>query len=549
MTLRFATSRLVRGSAGGVGRKRISPFPEKPYFPMLSYAVSRYYRYLGTNSSSEDRVTLGENVPAPPMVYIAGEEMTHYASQLIVEKWIKPYFDTSKWETFDLSCKARDESNDKVLHDAVAAGARIGAIFKEPTITPSALQVEEFGLTKAFGSPNGAMRRGWNGITISRDTIHIKGIELGYKNQVLFERHAVGGEYGAGWDKVGKGTLLTTYLPQDGSPPFVVDKRDLTDDNNVVVVYHNPYDNVKELAHIFFQRCLEHKVTPYVVTKKTVFKWQEGFWATMKEIFDKDYKDDFLQLGLLERSGNELTHLISDAATMQLIRWTDGGFGMAAHNYDGDMLTDQIAQVHRSPGFITSNLVGRSAEGNLIKEFEASHGTVSDLWQDHLAGKETSLNPLGMVEAMIGAMQHAATLDVEKNPGDAEKLSVKLKIFNYTETLREAMHNTFRYGQGTRDMSGPSGFTTEDFIDKVGWRLDRYLKAQDEEAPPPQLAEPSRKYRRNHDVDVEAVNKMFQKYDTDGDGQISFTEFEDMMIHLNLAPKTQPEKDSTKPDV
>ena len=38
------------------------------------------------------------------------------------------------------------------------------------------------------------MRRGWNGITISRDTIHIEGMELGYKRPVLFERHAVGGE-------------------------------------------------------------------------------------------------------------------------------------------------------------------------------------------------------------------------------------------------------------------------------------------------------------------------------------------------------------------
>lgn len=73
-------------------------------------------------------------------------------------------------------------------------------------------------------------------------------------------------------------------------------------------------------------------------------------------------------------------------------------------------VTDQIAQVHRSPGFITSNLVGTSADGSLIKEFEASHGTVSDLWNDHLAGRETSLNPLGLVEAIMGAMQHAAVL-------------------------------------------------------------------------------------------------------------------------------------------
>ena len=36
-----------------------------------------------------------------------------------------------------------------------------------------------------------------------KDTIHIPGIELGFKRPVLFERHAVGGEYGAGWKKAG----------------------------------------------------------------------------------------------------------------------------------------------------------------------------------------------------------------------------------------------------------------------------------------------------------------------------------------------------------
>lgn len=492
---------------------------------------------MSSESDLNDSLSLtGPKVKSPAMVYISGEEMTHYVSNLIVEKWIEPYFDTSGWERYDLSCKARDESNDQVLKDAVEAGSRIGAIFKEPTITPTAVQVEEMGLSKPFGSPNGAMRRGWNGITISRDTIHIEGIDLGYKKPVFFERHAVGGEYGAGYSEVGSGTLLTTYMPDDGSAPFVVDKRDLTDKQNAVVVYHNPYDNTVALAHLFFKRCLAANVTPYIVTKKTVFKWQEPFWANMLQVFDEHYKEDFVKAGLMEECGGELQHLISDAATMKLIRWTGGGFGMAAHNYDGDMLTDQIAQVHRSPGFITSNLVGKAADGSLIKEFEASHGTVTDLWHDHLAGKETSFNPLGMAEAMIGAMEHSATLDAEKHPDDHTKQEAKAKIFNYCTTLRTAMHNTFRYGQGTRDMSGPSGYTTEDFVDKVAWRLNRYLAQQTDETPPPKLREPSRKLRRNYDVDLKAVHDIFTQFDANQDGSIDLEEFADLLVHMNLAP-------------
>merc|ERR1719230_1164949 len=177
-------------------------------------------------------------------------------------------------------------------------------------------------------------------------------------------------------------------------------------------------------------RCLAAGIVPYVVTKKTVFKWQEGFWQKMKAVFDADYKDKFLAAGLLKGTGNDLQHLISDAATMQIIRWTGGGFGMACHNYDGDMLTDEVAQVHRSPGFITSNLIGKRDDGTLIKEFEASHGTVADLWHAHLRGEETSMNPLGMAVALLGAMDHSAAL---------AKVNQEA-VMEYTTKLRAVMH-------------------------------------------------------------------------------------------------------------
>jgi isocitrate dehydrogenase len=348
----------------------------------------------------------------------------------------------------------------QVLHDAVESGKRIGAIFKEPTVTPTEVQKIKLGLKKTWGSPNGAMRRGWNGITISRDTIHIDGLQLGFKKPVLFERHAVGGEYQAGYKTVGAGTVETVFTGKDGKK-LVVDSRDLHNADNAVVTYHNPLDNVTDLAHIFFARCLEAKIVPYVVTKKTVFKWQEGFWAKMKAVFDEHYYEDFKKAGILDKCGGELQHLISDAATMQIIRWTGGGFGMAAHNYDGDMLTDEIAQIHRSPGFITSNLVGKNDDGTLIKEFEASHGTVADMWEAHLQGKETSLNPLGLVEALIGAVDHS--VDLAGGPDD-------LKAF--TAKIRSSIHTCFTNGLGTRDLCGPSGLTTEQFVDAVGMMLE-----------------------------------------------------------------------------
>jgi len=86
------------------------------------------------------------------------------------------------------------------------------------------------------------------------------------------------------------------------------------------------------MADIFFERCLLHQVTPYVVTKKTVFKWQEEFWFIMKTVFDQKWRERFQEQHLLDRHKGQLPHLISDNATMQILRWNEGGFGLAMHN-------------------------------------------------------------------------------------------------------------------------------------------------------------------------------------------------------------------------
>lgn len=236
-------------------------------------------------------------------------------------------------------------------------------------------------------------------------------------------------------------------------------------------------------------------------------------------------------------------HLISDAATMQIIRWTKGGFGMAAHNYDGDMLTDEIAQVHRSPGFITSNLIGKREDGVLIKEFEASHGTVADLWQMHLDGKETSMNPLGMIEALMGAMNHSARL-LQESCGDKDPTAKKTAedLLLFTSDLRKALHNTFRYGQGTRDMSGAEGLTTERFVDKVAWRLGRYVASHYDDVEQPRVITPARSNRRNYNIDTVKLKALFDECDIDRDGSINLKELEAMLVKLGVAPLVDPLK-------
>ena len=46
---------------------------------------------------------------------LTGEEMTHYTMNLILDAWIRPHIDIEHWKFYDLSCAARDATNDKVL--------------------------------------------------------------------------------------------------------------------------------------------------------------------------------------------------------------------------------------------------------------------------------------------------------------------------------------------------------------------------------------------------------------------------------------------------
>ena len=78
-----------------------------------------------------------------------------------------------------------------------------------------------------------------------------------------------------------------------------------------------------------------------------------------------------------------------------------------------------------------------------------------------LAGKETSLNPLGLVEALIGAIQHSVAL-----------ASGPTELHEFATKIRTCIHLAFNNGLGTRDLQGPEGLTTEQFCDAIAEMLN-----------------------------------------------------------------------------
>ncbi|MCB2081880.1 MAG: hypothetical protein H6908_00975 [Hyphomicrobiales bacterium] len=402
---------------------------------------------------------ISRKIEATPLVWLKGDEMTRYIMEMVHAKWITPFVDTSRWQYYDLGIKNRDATNDEVLYEAVKAGKEVCAIFKDATITPSGDQVKEMGLSRAFGSPNKVIRQEWQGISISRDTVALPGVPLGYKKPVLFDRYPQGGLYNSSFYFATKpGKVVTTFIPDDTGTPEVVDERQ-TSGKEVVVNFTTPIEPMKPFARNFFRRALDAKTPAYLVTKKTAFKYQEAYWNEFKTLFDEEYAEKFTRAGL-----PPLAHILTDAATIYLNNWRDGGFAFAAPNYEGDTLTDQLGAVHGSPALVTSILTGiSSVDGRIIKEYEAIHGTGHTDWLDHQEGRRTSFNPLGLANALWGAMDHSATL-YESPMADEQR--------QFTRISRQVVERVVQKGTVTRDIARMFGddrpyVSTEEFIEAI----------------------------------------------------------------------------------
>jgi len=157
-------------------------------------------------------------------------------------------------------------------------------------------------------------------------------------------------------------------------------------------------------------------------------------------------------------------HRLIDDMVACAIKW-NGNYVWACKNYDGDVLSDHVAQGFGSLGMMSSVLM--SPDGQII-ESEAAHGTVTRHYRLHQQGKETSTNPIASIFAWTRGLAHRGKLDNNQ------------ELIDFSLMLEKVCIDTVESGSMTKDLAiliGPSSkyMTTNQFLDELDGRLKKNL--------------------------------------------------------------------------
>ncbi len=367
-----------------------------------------------------------------PIVEIDGDEMTRIIWRQIKDELLAPYLEL-KVEYYDLGLKNRDETRDQITVDAANAIKRLGVGVKCATITPNAQRVKEYDLHEMWKSPNGTIRAILDG-TVFRAPIlidSIKPVVRNWKKPITIARHAYGDVYRATEYRVPeKGRAELTFTGENGAS-FRQTVYDF-ECPGVLQAMYNKDSSIRSFAHSCFQYAISTKQDLWFSAKDTISKkYDHCFKDIFAEIFEADYKARFEELGLT------YFYTLIDDAVARVIR-SEGGFIWACKNYDGDVMSDMVSTAFGSLAMMTSVLV--SPDG--CYEYEAAHGTVTKHYYKHLAGEETSTNPMAMIFAWSGAIKKRGELD-----GLPE-------LTAFGERLEKAAIRTLLDGVMTKDLVG-----------------------------------------------------------------------------------------------
>ena len=391
-----------------------------------------------------------------PVVEINGDEMARVMWEKIKKQLILPYLDIKLLE-YDLGIKNRDKTNDKVTTEAGKAIKENNVGVKCATITPDDKRVKEFNLKKKYPSPNGTIRNILNG-TIFREPIIIEKIPRFIKHwseSVVIARHAFGDIYKSQEIKIKKKGKLLLKFESDDKKTLIEKEVCKFNSSGVGLSYFNNNKSIEDFAYSCFNFGLDRKMPVYLSTKNTIL---QSYDESFKEIFEKVYNNKYKLK--FEKSGIFYQHRLIDDMIACLVKWT-GGFLWACKNYDGDVISDLVAQGFGSLGLMTSVL--QSPDGKIV-ETEAAHGTVTSHFRQHQNGLETSTNPIASIFAWTRALLHRGKIDKNK---DLENFSNKIELI---------CKNLLNKGMMTKDLAlmiGPDQkwLTTQQLIDSISYEL------------------------------------------------------------------------------
>ncbi len=392
------------------------------------------------------------------IVEMDGDQMTRIIWQMVKDKLIFPHV-TAKLEYYDLGLEHRDQTDDRVTHDAAAAIKKHRVGLKCATITPSMAQVAEFGLKKAWPSPNGTIRDELDG-TVFRKPILAANIPTAvrsWRKPIVIGRHAFGDIYKAAEMAVpAAGSVALVYTPENGEAQSVPIHRFAGP--GVVMGIFNTEKSIRSFARACIAYALEEGIDLWFSTKDTISK---TYHTSFKDIFAEEIEKHAKEL---KAAGISYRYLLIDDAVAQIMKH-DGGIIWALMNYDGDVQSDMVAAGFGSLGMMTSELI--SPDG--CYEFEAAHGTVARHYAQHLAGEPTSTNSVATLFAWTGALRKRGQLDETPD------------LCDFAERLERAVIDTIESGTMTRDLArlihetmdppAESWVTTEQFIDAIAERL------------------------------------------------------------------------------
>jgi isocitrate dehydrogenase len=394
-----------------------------------------------------------------PLVEIDGDEMTRILWQLIKERLLYPYLDMQT-VYYDLHVKHRDETDDQVTVEAALAIAEHGVGVKCATITPNAARVEEYGLKRAWRSPNATLRGILDG-TVFRQPIMLKNIPptvRTWRKPIIIGRHAYGDVYANREIKVpGPGTAELVFTPTGGDEPTRLTVHEFAGPG-VIQGIHNTEKSVRSFARACIQYAIQQGVPLWFAAKDTISKTYQGFF---RDVFQEEVD---AQRAEMEAAGVSYFYTLIDDAVARIVRH-EGGVLWACMNYDGDVMSDMLASGFGSLALMTSVLV--SPDGPM--EFEAAHGTVQRHYYRHLRGETTSTNSTATIYAWTGALARRGELD-----GTPE-------VVDFAKKIEAAVVETIEGGTMTGDLARvcnppvDAPATTEGFIDAVRERLESKL--------------------------------------------------------------------------